>query len=216
VTNTWERQLTGGKIYFGSWFQSMWWSKGAHFMAAWNHSVWQRKEPGPDRSFFFFFFNVCFLFFVLRYRGLNSGTIPWATPPALFCEGFFQDRVLWIFCPGWLWTAIIHISASWVGRITGVSHLCLARYIFLGHVPSDSLLPTRPHLLKFHPHPTVYFESVSGLIQSWSQSSWSNHFLKSHLWARLHGDQTFRTCTFWREHFYPNYNTFEGFFVRNL
>jgi hypothetical protein len=26
----------------------------------------------------------------LRYYGLNSGLSPWATPPALFCEGFFK------------------------------------------------------------------------------------------------------------------------------
>jgi hypothetical protein len=36
----------------------------------------------------------------LRYWGLNSGPIPWATPPALFCEGFFQERVLWTVCLG--------------------------------------------------------------------------------------------------------------------
>jgi hypothetical protein len=25
-------------------------------------------------------------------------------------------------CPGWLWTAFFLISASWVARITGMSH----------------------------------------------------------------------------------------------
>jgi hypothetical protein len=32
--------------------------------------------------------------------GLNSGPIPWATPPALFCERFFPDRVSMNFLPG--------------------------------------------------------------------------------------------------------------------
>jgi hypothetical protein len=31
--------------------------------------------------------------------------------------------VLWTICPGWLGTTILPISASWVGKITGMSHL---------------------------------------------------------------------------------------------
>jgi hypothetical protein len=53
--------------------------------------------------------------------GLNSGPTPWVTPPALFCEGFFQDRVSQTICPGWLPTEILLISASWVAKIIGVS-----------------------------------------------------------------------------------------------
>jgi hypothetical protein len=45
---------------------------------------------------------------------LNSGPVPWATPP-----GFFQDRVS---CPGWFQSAVFLISASWVARITDMSH----------------------------------------------------------------------------------------------
>jgi hypothetical protein len=52
---------------------------------------------------------------------LNSVPPPWTTPPALFCVGIFQDRVLETIYVGWLWTAILLISASWVARITGVS-----------------------------------------------------------------------------------------------
>jgi hypothetical protein len=47
--------------------------------------------------------------------------LPWATPAALFCDGFFQDRVLRTTFQGWLWTTILLISASWVARITGVN-----------------------------------------------------------------------------------------------
>jgi hypothetical protein len=32
---------------------------------------------------------------------------------------------------GWLWTVILLISASWVARITGVSHRCPARMYIL-------------------------------------------------------------------------------------
>jgi hypothetical protein len=36
--------------------------------------------------------------------------------------GYFQDRVSQTISPGWLQTVILLISASQVGRITGVSH----------------------------------------------------------------------------------------------
>jgi hypothetical protein len=39
-----------------------------------------------------------------------------------FCVGYFGNKVL-LFCLGWLKPLI---SASWVARITGVSHWCLA------------------------------------------------------------------------------------------
>jgi hypothetical protein len=54
---------------------------------------------------------LCQPFFVLDifcccccwYWGLNLGPTPWATPLAqFFCEGFFQDRVLWTIFLGWL------------------------------------------------------------------------------------------------------------------
>jgi hypothetical protein len=79
---------------------------------------------------------VCLLFSFLCYWGLNSGPSLWATPPALFCVEYYQDnadRVSWTICLGWLQTAILLISASWVAGITGVSHqhpadpLCFAR-----------------------------------------------------------------------------------------
>jgi hypothetical protein len=38
-------------------------------------------------------------FFVCVNWGLNSEPTPLATPPALFCEGFFWDRVSWIIVP---------------------------------------------------------------------------------------------------------------------
>jgi hypothetical protein len=62
------------------------------------------------------------LFFFFQCWGLNSGLTPWATTPALFVMGFFQARVTQTICLGWLWTTVLLISASWVARITGVSH----------------------------------------------------------------------------------------------
>jgi hypothetical protein len=66
--------------------------------------------------FLFFFF-----FFFCSIRGLNSGPIPWVILPAFCCDGVFWDRVC-------LWTSILLISASWVARITGVSHWRLASH----------------------------------------------------------------------------------------
>jgi hypothetical protein len=61
----------------------------------------------------------CFIVLVLEFE---PGPTSWATPTALFCVGCFWDRVSWTIFLGWLWTAIHLISASWVARITGVSH----------------------------------------------------------------------------------------------
>jgi hypothetical protein len=59
--------------------------------------------------------------FVLGYWGLNSVPTTWATLPL-----FFWARVSQTICPGWLGTPILLISASWVARITGLSHQHLA------------------------------------------------------------------------------------------
>jgi hypothetical protein len=45
------------------------------------------------------------------------------------CQPFFvifflPDRVSWSICFGWFQTTVLLISASWVARIIGVSHLC--------------------------------------------------------------------------------------------
>jgi hypothetical protein len=57
---------------------------------------------------------------LLKYWGLNSGPTPWATLPALFCEGLFQNRVS-NYLPGISLTVTVLISASWVAGITGMS-----------------------------------------------------------------------------------------------
>jgi hypothetical protein len=51
----------------------------------------------------------------------------WATPAALFYDGVLEIGSLELFAWDWLWTAILLISASWVVRITGMSHWPLAK-----------------------------------------------------------------------------------------
>jgi hypothetical protein len=41
----------------------------------------------------------------------------------------FWDRVLQTICPGWFRTTIFLIFASWVARITGMNHQCLAYFL---------------------------------------------------------------------------------------
>jgi hypothetical protein len=65
---------------------------------------------------------ACFVLFCFLYWGLNSGPTSWATPPAHFCDQFFLDRVSWTIRLGWLQTMILLIFASWIARISGVSH----------------------------------------------------------------------------------------------
>jgi hypothetical protein len=51
-------------------------------------------------------------------QGLHLGPLH----QSFLCDGVFWDRVLQTICLGWPWTTILLISASWVARITGVSH----------------------------------------------------------------------------------------------
>jgi hypothetical protein len=61
-----------------------------------------------------------FPFLVVVLQDLNSGLHTWlgkysttlATLPALFCVGYFQDRVSQTVSPSWLQTRILLISAS--------------------------------------------------------------------------------------------------------
>jgi hypothetical protein len=55
---------------------------------------------------------------------LRVYTFSHSTSP--ICVRYFWHRVSWSICPGWLWTEVFLISASWIARITGLSHLCLA------------------------------------------------------------------------------------------
>jgi hypothetical protein len=61
---------------------------------------------------------------------LGRCSTTWAPPPALFCVGYFWERVSPSICLGWPQTAILLISASWVVRITGWHPALWSIFIF--------------------------------------------------------------------------------------
>jgi hypothetical protein len=68
-----------------------------------------------------FVFWVCLVFFFILGLELSAFTLSRSTSP-IFVKFFFKIRSHRPICPGWLQTAILLISASWVARITSVSH----------------------------------------------------------------------------------------------
>jgi hypothetical protein len=80
---------------------------------------------------FFFFLFFFFFFFVVLGVKLRAYTTLWAILPAVFCDGFFQDRVSWTVCLGWLWTMILLISASWEVPSTNFFKLEISKNIVL-------------------------------------------------------------------------------------
>jgi hypothetical protein len=61
---------------------------------------------------------------------LRAYTLSHSTSPFLWT--CFQDRVSQtIFLAGWLRAAVLLISASWVAKMTGMSHRCPAQTTFL-------------------------------------------------------------------------------------
>jgi hypothetical protein len=77
-----------------------------------------KKSLYPMFSFFLFFFLcVCVCSSgILTHLHLEPLHQPF------ILRRVFWDRVLGTVCQGWLWTTILLISASWVGRMTGLSH----------------------------------------------------------------------------------------------
>jgi hypothetical protein len=87
------------------------------------HRLWLKPaKDGKTRttwawrsSFFFFFF--------LSSTGVWTQDLhlePLHQP--FYCDFFFfWDRISQTICPGWLWTTVLLISASWIATITGVS-----------------------------------------------------------------------------------------------
>jgi hypothetical protein len=64
---------------------------------------------------------------------LDRHSTTWGTP-----QPFFWDRVSWTICPGCLQTVILLICASWVARMTGMSHQCWVRCFLFRMVHSCS------------------------------------------------------------------------------
>jgi hypothetical protein len=114
-----------------------------------------------------------FLFFFLQYWDLNSGPSPWAAPPVLFLWRIFQDRVSRTICPGWLWTMILLISASWVARIIGMSHQYPANTCNLRAAGQHgkTLSQNKQASKKLYPPPNVkIFSRETTILTLWKSS----------------------------------------------
>jgi hypothetical protein len=90
--------------------------EAARFQRKASNSVSLNRDSNHIDLIFFF------LSFFLRYWSLNSGLHLKPLLQPFIMMGFFKDRILQNYLPGWLQTAILLISASWVAWITGVSH----------------------------------------------------------------------------------------------
>jgi hypothetical protein len=73
---------------------------------------WSHTSSPESRIYFFW----CY--------GLNSGPIPWATPPHQPCFKVecFQNKLSQTICQGWLQTMFLMISASSVNGTTSMGH----------------------------------------------------------------------------------------------
>jgi hypothetical protein len=69
--------------------------------------------------------------------------------PLYFCEGVFKIESCRTVCLGWPRTTIFLISASWVARITGVSHECWLLATSYCRIWGKSLNPSGLHFLFF-------------------------------------------------------------------
>jgi hypothetical protein len=50
---------------------------------------------------------------------------------SFFCIGIFWDKLSPAICPGWLWSVILLITASWVAMITALSHQHSSVFVFI-------------------------------------------------------------------------------------
>jgi hypothetical protein len=105
-------------------------------------------SPGPFCSSFFFCTETWT-------QGLHL-------EPALFLWRIFWDRISGTICLGWLQIVVLLISASWVARITGLSHWCLAAIFQIrSHVlPGTSLGPWSSYLDPLY----TWDDSISSLF----------------------------------------------------
>jgi hypothetical protein len=106
-------------------------------------------RPTPPQHVFFlsFVFVLSIYYFVVLEFELRAScwlgrcSTTWATLPAFFCDGYFQDRVSWTICTGWPHSAIFLISASQVAMIIGRSHWHLAPTCLNEHLPHPFARP---------------------------------------------------------------------------
>jgi hypothetical protein len=73
-----------------------------------------------------------------------------------FALVILEMQVLQSFCPGWLWTVILPISASQVAKIVGVSHKRISQTCGLEFCAGPDLVALLLHL-PFKAYPMVAF-----------------------------------------------------------
>jgi hypothetical protein len=113
------------------------------------------------------------------------------------CDGFFQDRGSWTICLGWLWTAVLLISASWVARIISVSYRLNLESTIL-YVTDKSLSTTGDWIAE----ETRFFFSPQFLIQLGRLLFLAGHFREKSNFKQFSG------AKFWKFSFKGNYNSF--------
>jgi hypothetical protein len=106
----------------------------------------------PHRLKSFLFLKKFFLRVVLGLE-LRAFTLSHSTSP--FCVRYFQDRVSWTICLGWLQTSILLMVSSWVARIIGVSNW---------HLTTGWNLDSQCD--------SIWMEGLCKVIRSWG---WSPH-----------------------------------------
>jgi hypothetical protein len=99
---------------------------------------------------------------------------------------FFKIGSQGLFAWGWLWTAILLISASWVARITRVSYQCWHEFFFFGGtgVCTQCLCLLRSHLTIWVTFPVLFsFFHFSYFSGRDSHSAWicSVHVLPTYV-----------------------------------
>jgi hypothetical protein len=101
----------------------------------WTHGFTQAKQAlnglSHTSSSSFIIIIIIFCSTGVWTQGLHLGH---STSPFL-CWVFFKIGSHRPICSGWLWAMILQISASWVVRITGMSHRRPASFIFLMDIP---------------------------------------------------------------------------------
>jgi hypothetical protein len=88
--------------------------------------LYQRNHHQTQCYEIFFLFFAPLVFELRASHLLGRCSVTWTTPLALFCVEYFEERISQTICQGLLQTMILLISASWVARIIGMSHQCLA------------------------------------------------------------------------------------------
>jgi hypothetical protein len=111
----WGNSLTADIYTIGSIKGSPSRRKNIIYLEVWIYpKKWRGQKCNKGQMKYFFFFCFIYLFIYLHFERRVSSFTTWATPPSLFCLGYFWDRVL-PFLHG-LWFSYLHLQHSWDDR----------------------------------------------------------------------------------------------------